>query len=412
MSKINTNDELSITREAMDSLASDFVTYKNSTENRLEELKRTLENVVADQDDEDELSSDLEQKVENLEKHLNELSLSSKRTSNIISKSYEESLASHIRKTVMPTHETKSVYSSDMETEGGYKCLPNMHLSVVKDPEYAFILRDLCEVQYVSGGFRHQILTMPDSFHVNLAHATSEYNHEKFENQNPKFLSKEVNLIAMESCITVSPEMLHHSSPLNFAEFVQHKVACDFANKEMELFVTGYENNIDSIIQYNKTADGNNKKEIDVNNLSYDHLLSLTANLKDKFCEGAVWLMSRKAYVNILKLRKDHGGYLMRPSSDSTSLHPTLCDYPVYFMDGLTSNVTSDTMEGETSSEVSQILFGNFKLGYMIVQHSGLFNSRDPYSHKPHEQWLYRQYVGGKIIRNDALTGFTLIGSV
>jgi HK97 family phage major capsid protein len=49
------------------------------------------------------------------------------------------------------------------------------------------------------------------------------------------------------------------------------------------------------------------------------------------------------------------------------------------------------------------VAFGNFKMGYQIVDRLGISTLRDPYSAKPFVQFYTRKRVGGDVVNFEAI---------
>ena len=121
-----------------------------------------------------------------------------------------------------------------------------------------------------------------------------------------------------------------------------------------------------------------------------DQLIDAFYSLKADYLAGSCWLMSPKMAAKIRKLQEKSGAYLWQ-NSFSAATPNTLLGYPVHLCDEL------DQAEG------SQIIFGNFKAAYQIVDRTSMSVLRDPYSAKPYVEFYATKRVGGDVVNFEAL---------
>jgi len=125
-----------------------------------------------------------------------------------------------------------------------------------------------------------------------------------------------------------------------------------------------------------------------------DALLAVVDALRCDFLPGACWMMSRSALSMLRGLKDESRRYLLQPSLSDGMSH-TLLGFPV---------VLNDALDQVRSGEVSTpILFGNFKLGYQIVDRREVSLLRDPYSAKPFVEFYATKRVGGAVVHCNAI---------
>lgn len=123
-----------------------------------------------------------------------------------------------------------------------------------------------------------------------------------------------------------------------------------------------------------------------------DQLKSLMWSLRAPYRSGAVWLMNSATASKIDKFRDSTGDYLWRPGMTSGA-PPSLLGYPVEFDEGMP----------DVGANAFPIAFGNFKLGYTIVDRPGIKLLRDPYTNKPNVRFYAYKRVGGGLANDDAI---------
>jgi HK97 family phage major capsid protein len=128
--------------------------------------------------------------------------------------------------------------------------------------------------------------------------------------------------------------------------------------------------------------------------ITMDDLINLMSALKPDLLSQACWLMSRSALAEIRKLKSEDGDYLWQPSIGE-SFKSSLFGYPVEI---------ADDMPGYKKNEASTpVIFGNFKVGYQIVDRSGIHVLRDPFTAKPYVEFYTTKRVGGDVVQFDAI---------
>lgn len=126
-----------------------------------------------------------------------------------------------------------------------------------------------------------------------------------------------------------------------------------------------------------------------------DILLDTVASLKTPYLGGSCWVMSRSAFAEIRRLKEPSTGrYLWQPSLQERGGN-TLLGFPI---------ILSDAMPALKAGVVSTpIAFGNFSLGYQIVDRGEFTVLRDPFSAKPFVEFYITQRLGGDVVDFDAI---------
>ncbi|HQJ23326.1 MAG TPA: phage major capsid protein [Rectinema sp.] len=123
-----------------------------------------------------------------------------------------------------------------------------------------------------------------------------------------------------------------------------------------------------------------------------DVLIDLIYALKAGYRNGAAWLMNDLTQSVVRKFKDGQGNYLWQPSFQ-LGKPDTLCGYPV---------MISDSMP-DIAADAYAIAFGNFKLGYQIVDRKGVRVLADPYTTKGAVTFYTYKRVGGAVADYNAI---------
>lgn len=123
-----------------------------------------------------------------------------------------------------------------------------------------------------------------------------------------------------------------------------------------------------------------------------DVFKNITWGLRAPYRRNATWLMNSNTANSIDKLKNGMGDYIWRDGM-TAGAPPTLNGYPVEF---------DETMP-DIGANAFPVAFGNFKLGYVIIELTGLRVLRDPFTAKPNVVFYTYKRVGGDISNSEAI---------
>jgi HK97 family phage major capsid protein len=123
-----------------------------------------------------------------------------------------------------------------------------------------------------------------------------------------------------------------------------------------------------------------------------DVLLKLLFSLRPGYRQGACWLMHPTLLSEIMTFKDYQGRYILQPSM-AQGTPPTMWGYPIY---------ESEFIPAKAANSLS-IAFGNFKLGYLIVDRIGTRVLVDPFSAKPNVGYYCTHRVGGSCLNTEAI---------
>jgi HK97 family phage major capsid protein len=123
-----------------------------------------------------------------------------------------------------------------------------------------------------------------------------------------------------------------------------------------------------------------------------DILVDLTFRLKPSYMKDASWLLNRSLMADIRKFKGSDNNYLWQPSTQSGT-PSTLLGFNVYLAEEMPNKATDSL----------SVVFGNFKVGYTIVDRQDIRILRDPFSAKPYVQFYTTKRVGGDVTNFEAI---------
>lgn len=123
-----------------------------------------------------------------------------------------------------------------------------------------------------------------------------------------------------------------------------------------------------------------------------DGIISLEASLKSGYKANSVFFATRKAQSEIRKLKGSDNNYLWQPGLQAGK-PSTLLGSPV--------EEAADMPE--VAANALALAFGNFKVGYMIVERRGIRMLRDPFTAKPYVIFDFTKRVSGDVVVKEAI---------
>jgi HK97 family phage major capsid protein len=196
----------------------------------------------------------------------------------------------------------------------------------------------------------------------------------------------------------VSQKLLDDAS-INVDEWISKKIADKFLSVENKAFLFGEGANTPRGLLMGERCELDKEEWGKVSTLktgvkdgleSADQLLQMVYALKSKYLAGAVWIMPRGVAFKIAKMRDNQGQNIWQRSL-AASQPNTLLGYPVYLCDEMKAD------------KGPQIVFGNIKEAYHVVDRAQMSMLRDPFSAKPYVEFYATKRVGGDIVNTDAL---------
>ncbi len=116
-----------------------------------------------------------------------------------------------------------------------------------------------------------------------------------------------------------------------------------------------------------------------------DKLVKLVHALKPRYRQGAAWLLNTNTLEQVRIMKDGQGNYIWRAGVEAGQ-PDTLLGYPVY----------EDENMPDLAADSLSIAFGNFMLGYTIVDRNTAM-LRDPFTAKPNVLFYTTRRVGGAV---------------
>lgn len=204
---------------------------------------------------------------------------------------------------------------------------------------------------------------------------------------------------------TITQRLLDDSNR-DMGVWIEGKISDKFSRSEGTAFVTG-----DGVLKpkgflsYDAVTDGDFTRArgklqyVKTGNASAfpssnpaDVLKTLMYTLRAPYRTGAVWLMNSTTASVVDKFKDGMGNYLWRDGI-AAGAPPSLLGYPVQF----------DENMPDLGANEFPIAFGNFNLGYCIVEKAGVKYLRDPFTDKPNVLFYAYRRVGGGVANDDAI---------
>ena len=111
-----------------------------------------------------------------------------------------------------------------------------------------------------------------------------------------------------------------------------------------------------------------------------DAFIDMIYGLRRGYRQNARWLMNDLTTAKVRKFKDGQGNYLWQPSSQMGE--------PAMFMG---YGHEADDWMPDVAANATPVAFGDFMRGYLIIDRIGIRVLRDPFTNKPHIQFLHDQ---------------------
>jgi len=124
-----------------------------------------------------------------------------------------------------------------------------------------------------------------------------------------------------------------------------------------------------------------------------DNIIDMQNALKQEYQANAAWMLKRLTWSDILKLKDGTGQYLLNIEMLPEGAGMILIGKRVWFADDMPS-VAADSLS---------VAYGDFGVGYTIVDRLGLRVLRDPFTDKPFIKFYTTKRVGGTVTNFESI---------
>jgi HK97 family phage major capsid protein len=128
-----------------------------------------------------------------------------------------------------------------------------------------------------------------------------------------------------------------------------------------------------------------------------DGIVNLIYALPSEYTAAARFVMNRDTQNKVRLLKDGQGNYLWQPSYQAGQ-PATLNQYPITEMAGMP----------DVAAGAKPMLFGDFVMGYLIVDRIGVRVLRDPFTNKPYINFYTTKRVGGGLLNPDTLKALNI----
>lgn len=123
-----------------------------------------------------------------------------------------------------------------------------------------------------------------------------------------------------------------------------------------------------------------------------DDLYNLVSKMKALYRPGSRWVTNKNVLFTIMAFKDYQGRYVFSPTT-APGIEDTILGYPV---------TEAEDIPALAANSLS-LAFGNFKLGYLIVDRIGTRVIRDPFSNKPYIDFYVTKRTGGTLLNSEAI---------
>lgn len=212
-----------------------------------------------------------------------------------------------------------------------------------------------------------------------------------------------INVETLEVEVPITTQFLE-DSPVNMEQFINEEIAMEFSLVENDRFVNGIGGNtIRGFLQVPPSSvPGTYERDTlerlitaNVASITADDLVRTQGKLKPRYKPPARWLMPRETFVEVVLLKDGAGGFLINPALLPQGAPPVLLGAPVL--------MAEDMPTFDTGSGADIIAYGDFRVGYTIVDRIGITILRDPYTKRKFVQFIATKRVGGDVTNYEAI---------
>ncbi|MCK5017308.1 MAG: phage major capsid protein [Candidatus Peribacteraceae bacterium] len=199
----------------------------------------------------------------------------------------------------------------------------------------------------------------------------------------------------------ISEKMLE-DSVIDVASWLQQKIASRFARKENNAFVVGDGSKkprgfLDypawtTLDSYERGALETFDSKLD-GAFDLDSLSTLIGAVKEDYQSEAVWVMNRRTWTDVLKLKDNEDRPFINPQLLSQGAQIVLYGKPVVFFDDMPVPATDS----------KSIAYGSFKDGYTVIDRIGIQIRVDDLTRIPFISYYTRKRVGGDVTNYESI---------
>ena len=388
---------------AQDGLLHAFEAFKETNDQRLDEIERRMSADVVTTDKLERINRALDE----YKSTVDQLALKSARPqrggagyAGLTANEHKAAFEGYMRRGEsgnLRSLEQKAL-SAGSDPDGGYLVPEEIETQVMR------ALRDTSPIRAISGVRQVSANTYKKPFAI-TGPATGWVAETGARAQTDSPVLAELSFPTMELyAMPAATQTLLDDSAVNIDEWVAEEVRVAFAEQENTAFVNGDGTNKPrGFLDYTKVNENNwswgkvgyvptGVSGAFSSSAPADKLIDFVYTLRSAYRANATWVMSRSTQAEIRKIKDGDGNYIWRPG-EQAGQGATLMTYPIAETEDM-PDIAADSYS---------IAFGDFERGYLVVDRIGISVLRDPYSAKPYVLFYTTKRVGGGIQNFEAI---------
>lgn len=286
------------------------------------------------------------------------------------------------------------------DPDGGYLVPADISTTVERILSEASPVRQLCDVMTISTSVHKRPVTTTGAAAGWVGETDS-----RPQTNTPKL--NELTFPTMELyAMPAATQTLLDDAAVNIEEWLANEVQITFAEQEGDAFING--NGVNKphgflqyttglyagtetwgTVHYVKTGEA---ADFPASPNQADPLIDLVHAIKAGYRNGASWIMNRATMGKVRKFKDSNGDYIWRPGI-AEGKPDTILGYAL----------TEAEDMPDVAANAFPVAFGNFRMGYLIVDRIGVRVLRDPFSAKPYVLFYTTKRVGGGIKMFEAI---------
>lgn len=284
------------------------------------------------------------------------------------------------------------------DPDGGYLVTPDTTGRVVTKLYETSPLRQIADVQTISTDAMEGI--------EDLGEAGAGYADERATSGNtttPQIGKWRIPVFIIDTEPKATQQLLDDAA-VDVEAWLAGKVADKFSRFENEQFING-STKIRGICSYTTAATADSSRtwgqlehvatgvngDFAASNPA-DILFDVEGAMKTGYLAGASWVTRRQVITKVRKFKGSDSQYLWQPGLQAGK-PASLIGYPI---------LMAEDMPTLAAGSLS-LAFGNFKVGYQILDRQGIRVLRDPYTAKPYVKFYTTKRVGAGVLNFEAI---------
>lgn len=306
---------------------------------------------------------------------------------------YEKAFWRYARVGEMMEPDARKDMSSGSDPDGGYFLLPpTMARTIVQRVFETSPLRMVASVETIG---TRDFKQPEDPTEVNAGWVGETQSRSTTAAVNPAM--RTITAFEMYAQPAVSQQTLEDSF-INLETYLSAKIADKFARLEATAFVqgTGVEQPRGFMTYAAGTTWGSQIEQVNSGSsgaFTYSGLINLITSLKDKYHAGASWMIKRGSIASIMLLTDGASRLIFQPILNGNFNETPLLGYPIHYANDIAA----------VAANALAAAFGDWRMGYQIVDRVGISTIRDNLTAKPNVLFYTRRRVGGDVIDFDAI---------